>query len=487
MAVTNDGVSKLPDAVLHYILSLVPMKFAIRTSILSKRWNNLWKHTLAYATDLDFGAEFGRGQSPGEFVSNVDRYLQLHEGKIIKMFKLSFYAGDQYMAKIERWVEFSVARGVKELDLDFCQTIDGEMSDSLEEGRLLKLPNCLFSTDSLTHLKLSGCDFSPPLNSNGFSKLKAFHLCNARITEGGLKIMVFNCKVLEELSLKNCYDLMEIKVSAPHLPLTSLIVVDCWDAHEIEISVPNLQSFHFYGNLIDINLENSSILEDVLINGLDREGFEPDHDWIRILRRLEHVKILTLCNSSLSYVVLAEEYTPEYLPVTFHNLGELQLLMDSAGGCYLANTYSFFKNCPCPRLEKLFIELPSAYTEPSQRNYHYSRIPEGDSPEMAFPHLKTVKVNGFRGFENEIWLVKFFLERAIALDSLLLVAPPKGIRNEREGSTSDPGGSANPLDLLFQKLGTFRKASSDAEITICEYSEGGDFLSPTHMEVFCKG
>ncbi|KAL5976229.1 hypothetical protein ACLOJK_041881 [Asimina triloba] len=137
---------------------------------------------------------------------------------------------------------------------------------------------------------------------------------------------------------------------------------------------------------------------------------------------------------SLTCVASAEEYS-ESLPINFGNLGELMLQMDF---------HHWAAMWPTP--------MASSKT----RN---DSIREGDSPEMAFPHLKTIKVN----------------------------APPKEISNARGDSTSELGGSEKPLDLLFGRLGTFRKASSDAEIIIREHSEGGDSLSPTHMEVFRKG
>ncbi|MBA0630234.1 hypothetical protein Godav_002354 [Gossypium davidsonii] len=40
-----DWMSALPDAILHKILSLLPTKHSVQTSILSERWIHLWKFT----------------------------------------------------------------------------------------------------------------------------------------------------------------------------------------------------------------------------------------------------------------------------------------------------------------------------------------------------------------------------------------------------------------------------------------------------------
>ncbi|XP_058073177.1 F-box/FBD/LRR-repeat protein At1g13570-like isoform X2 [Magnolia sinica] len=318
MEKSNDRISELPDDMLHSILFKMPMKFIIRTSILSRRWRNLWKPIWAYATALDLGAEFATGQTPEEFVATVNRYLQLHKGKEIQIFRLPYIPCNPSDA--EKWVEFAIAKGVKELHIDFCKPF--------KESKLCKLPNSLLSCDFLTELKLSRCDFSPLLDFKGCPYLKTLHLSHVTVTDALFERMLSNCPLLEQLSLRFCLELTHIKVSAPDLPLKTLIVVECLDAVEIEIFAPNLQSFRFYGDFIPMYFENISSLVDVLIDGICREDHDLGKDCIGVLHHLEHVKTMTLFSGSLEYVGLVEEYTPEDLPLAFHNLQELQLLME---------------------------------------------------------------------------------------------------------------------------------------------------------------
>ncbi|CDP20797.1 unnamed protein product [Coffea canephora] len=51
IANSSDMISSLPDAVLGCILSLVPKKDAMRTSVLSKRWKRLWLSVSHYVFD----------------------------------------------------------------------------------------------------------------------------------------------------------------------------------------------------------------------------------------------------------------------------------------------------------------------------------------------------------------------------------------------------------------------------------------------------
>ncbi|XP_058073175.1 F-box protein At4g09920-like isoform X2 [Magnolia sinica] len=432
MEKSDDRISKLPDDILHSILSMMPMKFIIRTSILSRRWRNLWKPIWAYATALDLGAEFASGQTPEEFVATVNRYLQLHKGKEVRIFRLPHIPCNPLDA--EKWVEFAVAKRVKKLDIDFCKPFKG--------SKLCKLPNSLFTCDSITHLKLSRCDFSPLLNFKGCPYLKTLHLSDVTVTDALFESMISNCPLMEELILKHCHDLTHIKVSPPDLPLKSLIVEFCWDVDEIEIFAPNLRSFCFSGDFIPMYFKNISSLVDVLLKGICMEDHYIGKDCITVLHHLEHVKILTLFSGSL-----------EFPPID----------------------------------------------DPSQSDYQSEELLAEDTPDIVFDNLKVTKMNGFTGLKDEMLLVKFFLENAIGLEHLVLAAPQKAVcdvakdsalecksdfastrilhRNQLKLSES----ADTSLDRLCERLFILVKASSsDARILICDYSEVNDVLFPRH-------
>ena len=55
--------------------------------------------------------------------------------------------------------------------------------------------------------------------------------------------------------------------------------------------------------------------------------------------------------------MLAEEIGEHVFPIGFYNLLELQLLVDSMTDENLASIYGFFHLCPCPSIERLFIQV----------------------------------------------------------------------------------------------------------------------------------
>lgn len=216
----EDRISNLPDAILHHIISLVPFKCAVRTSILSKRWEGLWESTSAYTTNLDFGREFATSVSLSlhHLACAINRILQQHRGKTIETFRLYFCPQKMFLPHIQRWILFAKKKTVRELDLDFTpfQTTCQDLG-----LRLYELPPCLFSCHSLTILKLSDCKFNLPSRFRGFSSLKTLHLIRVEITPYALDSMLLKCPMLEDLSLMVCYCSKPFELSATNLKIKS--------------------------------------------------------------------------------------------------------------------------------------------------------------------------------------------------------------------------------------------------------------------------
>ncbi|XP_058089619.1 F-box/FBD/LRR-repeat protein At5g56420-like isoform X2 [Magnolia sinica] len=422
---SHDRISNLPEVVLHNILSLMPMKPAIRTSILSRRWRYLWRSRSIYTLISDSAEELVCSRSAEEFVDGVNRYINLNQGKEVDTLQFFFYPGDQYALDYERWIKFAIEGGVRELDLDFCHRylpfilIWGR---PMEDRKPFKLPSNLFSCDSLTHLNLSRCDLNLPSNFNGFRSLKVLHLQWVNINDDMLQSVLSKCSMLEKLSLIECDDVTSINISAPDLHLNSLTVSNCY-AGDLKIFAPNLQSLHFNADVNDYWFDNISSLVDAIVTAVGTNAYDFNYNRIKILSEIHHVKILTVC----SMVLLLERH-----------------------GDITSDEH---------------VEMPMA--------------------GYVFDHLKMIKINNFCGCKDDLQLVEFFLEKAVVLESLVLVAPKESIKNNiDDDSTSQLETTEVPVRILREQLPLLSKASPNAQIVLYEYSEDDRSFHPTHTEVY---
>ncbi|GAB2258735.1 hypothetical protein Droror1_Dr00014895 [Drosera rotundifolia] len=120
-----DRLSDLPDEVLGHILSFLPTKKAVQTSVLSKRWKGLFS--------LATGLEFNCCHDATSFINFVDRVLSLHKVSIrrfklnvsIRRSKLNFRSMDQSdVSCVDAWIASALSLRAQELDLELRYQMD---------------------------------------------------------------------------------------------------------------------------------------------------------------------------------------------------------------------------------------------------------------------------------------------------------------------------------------------------------------------------
>ncbi|XP_028056794.1 FBD-associated F-box protein At4g10400-like [Camellia sinensis] len=427
--VAEDIISNLPDCILHHILSFIPTKHVVTMSALSTKWRDISNLHLTHTTNLDFGEEFMKGQSQSEFTENLNKILALHVAKKIEKFHILFDPTDMFQLETKEWIQIATSRGVKELNLDFRRELSYNFDNKLHSPeKIVTLPNFLFDCKSLTHLSLSHCDLGLPEKFSGLRHLQTLCLRNIHILPSQLQNLLSQCQLLESLVLGECDHLYYIKILASCFRLKYLSLFNCLNANEIEISAPNIRRFLLCRTVMDIFTFNN------------------------------------ICH-------LLEEF-----PVTFHNLLELQLVnRPGRYDIFSADIYLFFKHCSCPLLESLSIELP----HPPPECVHHSRLesarPKVESVDCDFNHLKTIKISNFKGTDTEINLIIFFLEKAISLESLVVVGSQSYHSTDKENPMN------KSLEDIRERLFQLPKASLNIQIVFCEYSEHDD-ISLTCLE-----
>ncbi|CAH8271884.1 unnamed protein product [Arabidopsis lyrata] len=193
----EDLISKLPEVLISQILSYLPTKDIVRTSVLSKRWKSIW--LLIPGLHLD-SCEFPDYNTFVDFMN--DFLFSSREPKsCLNKLKLSIQKDETDPSCVTLWTDF-VARGkLTHLDVEFG-------------GRLLMrvywelMPLSLYTCKTLLHLRLYRVllrKFDPRVDS--LPRLKT--LCleeNVYPNEASLESLISSCPVLEDLTIVRADD-----------------------------------------------------------------------------------------------------------------------------------------------------------------------------------------------------------------------------------------------------------------------------------------
>ncbi|ESQ45701.1 hypothetical protein EUTSA_v10011153mg, partial [Eutrema salsugineum] len=130
----EDRISALPDDLLVRILSLVPIKDAVPTMILSKRWRSIW--TMVPALEYL--------EKPPCIWRFIDGYLQPHKADVLEILAVRIRGHCPVDADVGKWIVTAVDRRVRELGF--------MLSWSAEPTRL---PTCLYTCNTIVSMGLS--------------------------------------------------------------------------------------------------------------------------------------------------------------------------------------------------------------------------------------------------------------------------------------------------------------------------------------------
>ncbi|KAL6270668.1 hypothetical protein ACE6H2_027579 [Prunus campanulata] len=199
-----DIISNLPSDVIEQILSHLPIRDAVRTSILSRNWRYRW----AMIRHLVFDNQCVSTQKHISFVNIVDHVLQGHIGPIHK-FELSYLDGVA-SRDIDRWIHHLSRNSVKEFIL------------RIWKGYSYSIPSYMFSCKDMIHLLLVNCELKPPPTFKGFSNLKCLALGYLTLSQDVFQNLIACCPLLERLALEKL-DFACLKIDAPNLQLLDVV------------------------------------------------------------------------------------------------------------------------------------------------------------------------------------------------------------------------------------------------------------------------
>lgn len=351
-----DYISHLPEAIMLYILSFLPIKDLMVVSLLSRLWKSMVvNHLFIVPSSLKLDefesiknyirqsarrhqcAEYyvlfsspvylkhlhdvGRRQ----YLDYVDRTLMLHTGCTINKLQLilCYDGSDGYTRRITRWVRFAFTNKIKKLILDFSRGQQGH-PDNVVEPYDLSVTN--FSPVNLQSLTLTYCK----LTASSFGILwsvKRLCLKMVTIVECSISDLVTKCPVLEDLSMEHCVFPNEFMVSKTVIKIKRLSLIHCTTEDRpmfsIEMSAPELLELEIVANYLMVSsIRNAVNLLDVEI---DVDQDYADHiqgDALSsFLNGLDHCKTLTLTTWCIQVVFSQIRFLSYFTNTKFSNLG----------------------------------------------------------------------------------------------------------------------------------------------------------------------
>ncbi|KAK8585547.1 hypothetical protein V6N13_050525 [Hibiscus sabdariffa] len=248
-----DRLSNLPDVVLCHILSFLPTKVSVATSVLSKRWKNLWRIVPA----LSFSStEFTDG-----FIDHVYKVLAMFQTQTIYQFTLHFEPTPTVDAHhIYPWILTALERNVQELKLNFGTT----------PGQLVRLPSPIFSCKTLVCLKLFDAAL---MNIPANVCLPSLRILQAERVyypnEGCFTKLLSGSPILEELIIEKSRDnILILDINVPSLKrITVKRPSSQTGFYKLLINAPMLKTIKLFGLIgSDIRIGDLSNLVEATIH-----------------------------------------------------------------------------------------------------------------------------------------------------------------------------------------------------------------------------
>ncbi|GJR64634.1 hypothetical protein Tco_0939049 [Tanacetum coccineum] len=222
-----DRISNLPLDLIHHILSLMDMKYAVQTCVLSSEWKHIWtslRH-IKFST-----SEF---EQLGQFI-RFARHVIAHSNDQTDVSSLELaFGGTLSQILVKDLLNYVVSHNVHDITIN-----------THERDR--KIPICIFESQSLKHLTLINLDENScivPQYPWDLPNLTTLNLSQIVLTDGRIdnqeSIDLFSkCANLQNLYLEECY-MAAVKVFNVTTPRLENLILDKVDLH-MRVCAPHL-------------------------------------------------------------------------------------------------------------------------------------------------------------------------------------------------------------------------------------------------------
>ncbi|KAL4625843.1 hypothetical protein ACB092_05G054100 [Castanea dentata] len=343
----RDIISQLPEHIIHHILSLLrDTKDAARTSILSRKWRQIWTSFSILKFDQQKIQEQegclemrNKTKTFKDFVANS---LNNHLKRKLSIQKLVLHITSydlELAPHMDHWINIAIENNMKELDLHVV----------VKKSRYYYLPQTVFASNTITGLRLHGCKLKFRSNIK-LPQLQKLYLHKVHVDQQIVDNLISSCPLIEDLRFVHCTGLQNLQVSSL-LKLDRVEVHHCHVPKEIKVNAPNLQTFWYCGKkslpckidlvacvfLKRLTLEDANMTDEMFQDQFARFPFLEILD----LSKCNNLKNLTISSTQLKKLVLrgcknlmeadidapnlfSFEYKGDKMPFSFSNPSSLK-------------------------------------------------------------------------------------------------------------------------------------------------------------------
>ncbi|CAL5020272.1 unnamed protein product [Urochloa decumbens] len=411
----------LPKDILCSIISRLPLRDAIRTSILSSHWKYVWRDH----TNLTFSCYTLKRGSFGcvvmgehEFIATVDGVL-LHSGTGVELLEFRHPLHNKHADHIDRWIQFAVVSKAKELILHLSNASRTSLSRNMpyelpaQRPQPYSFPCHMFGASEGSYLRclqLSSVSLKLPVDFNGFPNLKKLIMVDVNITNEHVEYLLSKCSLLEFIEIACCRMLTTLRALRPLSRLEHLKVQDCIFVEQIEMKC-GLTILEYSGLMVPLQFATTSTLRNVRID-LTSDTTALDYITKGFPSTLQHLEALNLrCNEQKRAISPVR-------PLKFIYLRHLRLELNIFGVNEHKKTdvldYAYLLDC-APSLEKLELHM---WMQCHHEIYHAGHGELRSLPLHQHTHLKSVYITGFFGHKDQVELALHILRSSIALKAM---------------------------------------------------------------------
>ncbi|XP_076952431.1 F-box protein At5g03100-like [Bidens hawaiensis] len=394
----------MPVEIILLILSLLPIKDAVVTSSLSKKWRFMWGKLVKLNFDgiTDNFDEIKKNR--GDFYILQQRYLDQVNGVIstynhptVQEFRVHFDLKSFHQRLIDSWLDFAVKKNVEIIDLNFVD--DSGCRYFCARSRKYSFPSRLSHRNTGPLFKWP----SSRATCVEMVSLKQLFLNNVLVTDEIFQEFLTNSPSLETLSIHGSGQyLINIRVSGP-INLKHFEIHRCKSLESIHLSDIDLVSFEYKGGQVDLKLANLPNLSKLLCEG--NAGSEN--------KTLLQISSCALSLQDFTFLVYRPQrmFKLDSLPM-FPNVKKLTLTFGAFEDVCLLEFFKIAK--ACPSLESLTIKL-LGYTSIYRR-----RKGMNVATNYRLEHLKLFQILGYQGRVSDLELAAYVIDNAAVLQKIVV-------------------------------------------------------------------